>query len=80
MSDRIALVISALDAADHEAIGFHSAMIASETLAAQSTVQSFANELPEGTLNTYRTELPAGKYANAGGLVIDITKMGTINV
>ncbi|GAA1225818.1 isoleucine--tRNA ligase [Rhodoglobus aureus] len=80
VSDRIALVISALDAADHEAIGFHSAMIASETLAAQSTVQSFANELSEGTIETYRTELPAGKYANAGGLVIDITKMGTINV
>jgi isoleucyl-tRNA synthetase len=80
VSDRIALVIGALDAADYEAIDGHSAMIASETLAAESTVQSFANELPEGTLNTYRTELPAGKYANAGGLVIDITKMGTINV
>ncbi|MGV8857425.1 isoleucine--tRNA ligase [Rhodoglobus sp.] len=80
VSDRIALVISALDAADHEAIDFHSAMIASETLAAQSTVQSFANELTEGTLETYRTELPAGKYANQGGLVIDITKIGTINV
>ncbi|MGV8852369.1 MAG: isoleucine--tRNA ligase [Rhodoglobus sp.] len=80
VSDRIALVISALDVADHEAIGFHSAMIASETLAAQSTVQSFANELSEGTLETYRTELPAGKYANTGGLVIDITKIGTINV
>ncbi|QYH35885.1 isoleucine--tRNA ligase [Salinibacterium sp. M195] len=80
VSDRIALVVSALDAADHEAIDFHSAMIASETLAAQSTVQSFANELSEGTIETYRTELPAGKYANAGALVIDITKMGTINV
>jgi isoleucyl-tRNA synthetase len=80
VSDRIALVIGALDAADHEAIDFHSAMIASETLAAQSTVQSFANDLPEGTLETYRTELPAGKYANAGGLVIDITKIGTTNV
>ncbi|EAR25490.1 isoleucyl-tRNA synthetase [marine actinobacterium PHSC20C1] len=80
VSDRITLVISALDAADHEAIGFHGAMIASETLAAQSSVQSFANDLPEGTLETYRTELPAGKYANAGGLVIDITKIGTTNV
>ncbi|WP_341954432.1 isoleucine--tRNA ligase [Salinibacterium sp. TMP30] len=80
VSDRIALAISALDSADHDAIGFHSAMIASETLAVQSTVESFVNELPEGTLETYRTELPAGKYANAGGLVIDITKMGTINV
>jgi isoleucyl-tRNA synthetase len=80
VSDRIELVITALDAADHEAIGLHSAMIASETLAAQSTVQSFVNELPEGTLDTYRTKLSAGKYANAGGLVIDVTKRGTINV
>jgi len=80
VSDRINLVITALDASDSEAIGLHSAMIASETLAAQSTVQSFMNELSEGTLETYRTELPAGKYANAGGLVIDITKLGTINV
>jgi isoleucyl-tRNA synthetase len=38
------------------------------------------NELPEGTLDTYRTELSAGKYANVGGLVIDVTKRGTINV
>jgi isoleucyl-tRNA synthetase len=80
VSDRIALIISALDSADHDAISSHSAMIASETLAAQSTVQRFVNERTEGTLETYRTELPAGKYANAGALVIDITKMGTINV
>jgi len=80
VSDRINLVITALDASDSEALGFHSAMIASETLAAQSTVQTFMNELSEGTLETYRTELPAGKYANAGGLVIDITKLGKINV
>ncbi|EPR76960.1 Isoleucyl-tRNA synthetase [Leifsonia rubra CMS 76R] len=80
VSDRIALIITALDADDREAIEFHSAMIAAETLAAESTVQGFVNELSEGTLETYRTELSAGKYANAGGLVIDITKMGTIDV
>ncbi|GHD78144.1 isoleucine--tRNA ligase [Salinibacterium amurskyense] len=80
VSDRIALTIGALDAADHEAIAFHSAMIASETLAAESVVQAFANELEEGTLEVHRTQLAAGKYANTGALVIDITKMGTTNV
>ncbi|MBH0009076.1 isoleucine--tRNA ligase [Salinibacterium sp. SWN1162] len=80
VSDRIALTIGALDAADHEAIGFHSAMIAAETLAAESVVQAFANELEEGTLEVHRTQLAAGKYANIGALVIDITKMGTTNV
>lgn len=80
VSDRIDLVISADDASDHDAIAFHSAMIASETLAAQSAVQSFANELAAGTLEMHRTELAAGKYANTGALVIDITKMGATNV
>ncbi|MEV8253762.1 isoleucine--tRNA ligase [Rhodoglobus sp. NPDC076762] len=80
VSDRIALTIGALDTADHEAIAFHSAMIASETLAAESVVQAFANELEEGTLEVHRTQLAAGKYANTGALVIDITKMGTTNV
>ncbi|MBH0129293.1 isoleucine--tRNA ligase [Salinibacterium sp. NK8237] len=80
VSDRISLTIGALDPADHEAIGFHSAMISSETLAAQSTVQAFANDLEEGTLEVHRTQLAAGKYANNGALVIDITKMGTTNV
>ncbi|MBH0109095.1 isoleucine--tRNA ligase [Salinibacterium sp. NG22] len=80
VSDRISLTIGALDPADHEAIGFHSAMISSETLAAQSTVQAFANDLEEGTLEVHRTQLAAGKYANIGALVIDITKMGTTNV
>lgn len=80
VSDRISLTIGALDSADHEAIGFHSAMISSETLAAQSTVQAFANDLEEGTLEVHRTQLAAGKYANIGALVIDITKMGTTNV
>lgn len=79
VSDRIDLVISADDASDHDAIAFHSAMIASETLAAQSAVQSFANELAAGTLEMHRTELAAGKYANTGALVIDITKMGATN-
>ncbi|MBH0053927.1 isoleucine--tRNA ligase [Salinibacterium sp. SWN139] len=80
VSDRISLTIGALDPADEEAITFHNAMIAAETLAAQSTVQAFANDLEEGTLEVHRTQLAAGKYANNGALVIDITKMGTTNV
>lgn len=84
VSDRISLSIVADAAADLTALSAFEATIAAETLA--TSTRFVAGESPEveaalhGEAGAQRTTLDPGKFANAGTLVIDVTKAGAVNV
>jgi isoleucyl-tRNA synthetase len=79
VSDRIRLSIVGADAADVAALSAFGDTIAGETLAVEFDVVEGDNAL-DAAAGSQRTTLSAGQYANAGTLVIDVWKAGTINV
>lgn len=84
VSDRISLVVTGDSASDIDAIASFEATIAGEVLAVDVTVELSADPATaaavESVAGGYRSVLAPGKYANAGSLVIDVSKSGAVNV
>jgi isoleucyl-tRNA synthetase len=83
VSDRITLEIRGSSADDIAALEAFAETIAGETLSIDSRFTVFAE--PEraaldASAGSQRATLNAGKYANAGVLVIDVWKSGAVNV
>ena len=84
VSDRIALVIRGEDEADVAAMTSFESTIAAETLATSFdldlTDDPTLDAVTGSAAGSQRTTLTSGQYANAGVLVIDVWKAGTIDV
>ncbi|CAN5221080.1 isoleucine--tRNA ligase [soil metagenome] len=84
VSDRIALVIRGDSEADVAALASFESTIAAETLATSCdldlTDDPTLDAVTGSASGSQRTTLASGQYANAGVLVIDVWKAGTIDV
>ena len=79
VSDRIELGIFGDDEADLGALGEFIDIIAAETLATSHAVSPMAESL-DSAPGAQRATVEAGQYANRGTLVIDVRKVGPVNV
>jgi isoleucyl-tRNA synthetase len=83
VSDRISLAIYVESESDEAALAAHGELIAGETLATSYTVSLSAQAAmgaAAGEAGTQRATIDAGKFANAGALIVDVRKAGAVNV
>ena len=84
VSDRITVTITGSSDADVAALATHADMIAGETLAVETAFTVSAAPATAAALTgdagTQRAVLAIGQYANAGVLVVDVAKVGAVNV
>jgi isoleucyl-tRNA synthetase len=84
VSDRITLTITGASDVDVAALAAHADMIAGETLAVQTAFAVSADPETAAALTaiagTHRAVLAIDQYANAGVLVVDVAKVGAVNV
>ena len=79
VSDRIELAVFGESETDVAALTAHLATIAADTLATQHSVSLLAQSV-DSLPGAQRATIEAGQYANAGLLVIDVRKVGPVNV
>jgi isoleucyl-tRNA synthetase len=83
VSDRISLSIYVESDADEVALTTFGELIAGETLATSYAVSLSAQAAvgaAAGEAGAQRATIDAGKFANAGALIVDVRKAGAINV
>jgi isoleucyl-tRNA synthetase len=83
VSDRIDLTILGTSETDVAALTTFGDLISTETLATSYTVSLSAQPSVaalDGAVGTQRATIDAGKFANAGELVVDVRKAGATNV
>ena len=84
VSDRITLAVTGSSTADVEALRAFAETIAAETLAVASSFEVSDDPRTAAALTSatasQRATLEEGQYANAGVLVIDVSKSGAVNV
>jgi hypothetical protein len=84
VSDRITLAITGSSDTDVASLVSHADMIAGETLAVETSFVVSADPETAAALaapaGTQRATLSIGQYANAGVLVVDVAKVGAVNV
>lgn len=84
VSDRITLAITCSSETDASALATHADMIAGETLALHTSFAVSADPETAAALTapagTQRAVLSISQYANAGVLVVDVVKVGAVNV